>query len=168
MRRARISSAANREASSSCCQGVADGAAGEGLWARLGGLRKASFNCMTALLSRFRLGVSAAQSVDDLAQVKQIPESAQIAVAIVAIVRGRSVGRLWAPIGPLGWNERPAAVGQDHENEEDAAPPDAADRGQRLAFEGVALAGDRYRIRNTTVMGSLWPLPSGAFPMPSF
>jgi len=115
---------------------------------------------MTALLSPRRLDVSAAQSVDDLAQVKQIPESAQIAVAIVDIVRRCSPRRLWAPIGPLGWNERPAAVGQDHENEEDAAPPDAADRGQRLAFEGVALAGDRYRIRNTTVMGSLWPLPS--------
>ena len=112
--------------------------------------------------------MSAAQSVDDLAQVKQIHESAEIVVAIADIVRaafGRPARR---PIGPLRWNERPAAVGQDHENEEDAAPPDAADRGQRLAFEGMALAGDRYRIRNITAMGSLWPLPSGAFPMPSF
>ena len=112
--------------------------------------------------------MSAAQSVDDLAQVKQIAESAQIVVAIADIVRRRSVGLLGAPIGPLGRNERPAAIRQDHENEKDAAPPDAADRGQRLAFEGVALAGDRHRIRNITTMGSLWPLPSGAFPMPSF
>lgn len=104
--------------------------------------------------------MSAAQSVDDLAQVKQIPESAQIVVAIADIVRRRSVGPLGAPIGPLSWNERPAAVWQNHENQEDAAPPDAADRGQRLAFEGVALAGDRYRIRNITTMGSLWPLLS--------
>ena len=88
--------------------------------------------------------MSAAQSVDDLAQVKQIPESAQIVVAIAAIVRRRSVGLLRAPIGPLGRNERPAAVWQNHENQEDALPPDAADGGQRLAFEGVALAGDRY------------------------
>ena len=123
---------------------------------------------MTALLSGRRLDVSAAQSVDDLAQVKQIPEAAQIVVAIADIVRRCSVGPLGTPIGPLSWNERPAAVGQDYENEEDAAPPDAADRGQRLAFEGVALAGDRYRIRNITMMGSLWLLPSGAFPMPSF
>ena len=123
---------------------------------------------MTALLSQRRLDVSAAQSVDDPAQVKQIPEAAQIVVAIADIVRRHAVGLLGAPIGPLSWNERPAAIGQDHQNEKDAAPPDAADRGQRLAFEGVALAGDRYRIRNTTVMGSLWPLPSGAFPMPSF
>jgi len=115
---------------------------------------------MTALPWRRRLDVSAAQSVDDLAQVKQIAEPAQIVVAIAAIIRRRSVGLLRAPIGPLGWNERPAAVWQNHENQEDAAPPDAADRSQRLAFESVALAGDRHRIRNITTMGSLWPLPS--------
>ena len=74
MRRARISSAATREASSSCRQAVANGAAG-GFGARSGGSRKASFNCMTALLSRRQLDMSAAQSVDDLAQVKQIPRS---------------------------------------------------------------------------------------------
>src|SRR5271169_323788 len=126
MRRARISSAATREASSSCRHAV-DGAAGEGFGARLGGSRKARFNCMTALLSGRRLDVSAAQSVDDLAQVKQIPEAAQIVVAIADIFRRRSVGLLGAPIGPLAWNERPAAVWQNHENQEDAAPPDAAD-----------------------------------------
>jgi len=115
---------------------------------------------MTALPWRRRLDVSAAQSVDDLAQVRQIAEPAQIVVAIAAIIRRRSVGLLRAPIGPLGWNERPAAVWQNHENQEDAAPPDAADRSQRLAFESVALAGDRHRIRNITTMGSLWPLPS--------
>jgi len=92
--------------------------------------------------------------------VKQIPEAAQLVGAIADIFRRRSVGLLGAPIGPLSWNERPAAVRQDHENEKDAAPPDAADRGQRLAFESVTLAGDRYRIRNITAMGSLWPLPS--------
>src|SRR5271157_4864259 len=168
IRRARISSAATREASSSCRHAVANGAAGEGFGARWGGSWKASFNCMTALLSRRRLDVSAAQSVDDLAQVKQIPEAAQIVVAVADIDRRRAVGLLGAPIGPLGRNKRPGAIRQDRQNEKDAAPPDAADRGQRLAFEGVALAGDRHRIRNITTMGSLWPLPSGAFPMPSF
>jgi len=87
MRRARISSAATREASSSCRQAVANGAAGEGLGARRGGSRKASFNCMIALLSRRRLDMSAAKSVDDVAQVKQIPESAQIVVDVADIVR---------------------------------------------------------------------------------
>ncbi len=128
MRRARISSAAIREASSSCRHAVAEGAVGEGFGARSGGSGNASFNCMTALPWRRRLDVSAAESVDDLEQVKQIPESAQIVVAIADIFRRRSVGLLGAPIGPLSWNARPAAVRQDHENEKDAAPPDAADR----------------------------------------
>ena len=83
-------------------------------------------------------------------------------VDIADIVRRSAVGPLGAPISPLSWNERAAAVWQNHENEEDAAPPDAADRGQRLAFEGVAIADDRYGIRNITTMGSLWPLPSTA------
>ena len=100
--------------------------------------------------------------------MKQIPESTQIVVAIADILRRRSVGLLGAPIGPLSGNERPAAVRQDHENEKDAAPSDAADRRQRLAFENVTLAGDRYRVWKITAMGSLWPLPSGAFRMPSF
>ena len=160
MRRARISSAATREASSSCRHAVANGAAEEGFGGKMGWVEEGQFNCMTALLSLRQLDVSAVQSVDDLAQVKQIPKSAQIVVAIADMLRRRAVGLLGAPIGPLSWNERPAAVRQDHQNEKDAAPPDAADREQRLAFEGVALAGDRYRIRNITTMGSLWPLPS--------
>jgi hypothetical protein len=115
---------------------------------------------MTALLARHRLDVSVVESVNDLAQVEQIAESAEILASITGIVRRRSPGLLCAPIGPVGRNERSAAVGQDHKNEEDAAPPDATDHGERLAFEGVALADDRHRVRNITVMGSLWPLPS--------
>jgi len=113
---------------------------------------------MTALLAAHRLDVSAVESVDDLAQMEQIAESAESVGT--GIVHRRSPGLLCAPIGPVGRNERSAAVRQDHENEEDAAPPDAADRGERLAFEGVPLAGDCHRIRNITAMGSLWPLSS--------
>src|ERR1700736_6250434 len=62
---------------------------------------------MTALLSRLRLDASAAQSVDDLAQVKQIDESAQIVVAILGGVHERPPGLLWAPIGPsAGMSDR--------------------------------------------------------------
>jgi hypothetical protein len=160
MRRVRISRAAMREASSNWSHAVADGAAGEGLGGRSGWSRKARFNCMTALLARHRLDVSVVESVDDLAQVEQIAESAEIVATITGIVRRRSLGLLYAPVGPAGRNERSAAVRQDHKNEEDAAPPDATDHGERLAFEGVALADDGHRVRNITVMGSLWPLPS--------
>jgi len=50
----------------------------------------------------------------------------------------------------------------------DAAPPEIADYGQRLTFESMALAPDRHGRRNIMAMGSLRPLPSGAFPMPTF
>jgi len=113
---------------------------------------------MAALLARRRLNVSAVESVNDLAQVEQIAESAEIVGPITGV--WRLPGLFWAPIGPAGWNERPAAIRQDHQNEEDAAPPDAADHGERPAFEGVTLAGDDHRTRNITVMGSLWPFPS--------
>jgi hypothetical protein len=115
---------------------------------------------MTALLARHRLDVSVVESVDDLAQVEQIAESAEIVATITGIVRRRSLGLLYAPVGPAGRNERSAAVWQDYKNEEDAASSDTTDHGERLAFKGVALADDGHRVRNITVMGSLWPLPS--------
>jgi hypothetical protein len=91
--------------------------------------------------------------------VKQIAESAEIVATTTVIVCRRLPGPFCTPIGPASRNERPAAIRQDHENEEDAAPPDAADHDERPAFEGVALADDGHQVRNITVMGSLWPLP---------
>ena len=99
---------------------------------------------MTALLARRRLDVSAAESVDDFPHVKQITETAQIVVAGADVVCRRLLGLFRMPIGPVGRNERPAAVRQDHQNEEDATPLDATDHGQRLALEGMALTGDRH------------------------
>jgi hypothetical protein len=148
-----------REASSSWSQ-LGDGDAGDGLAGRSDWSRNAKFNYVAALLARRRLNVSAVESVDDLAQVEQIAESAEIVGTITGVVRRRLSGLFWAPIGPAGWNERPAAIRQDHQNEKDTASPDAADHGERLAFESVTLAGDDHRTRNITVMGSLWPLPS--------
>jgi hypothetical protein len=83
---------------------------------------------MAALLARHRLDVSAVESVNDLAQAEQIAEPAEIVVTI-SIVRRRSPGLLGVPIGPVGRNQRAATVWQDHENKEDAAPPNAVDHG---------------------------------------
>jgi hypothetical protein len=115
---------------------------------------------MAALLARHRLDVSAGESVDDLAQMEQIAESTERVGANAGILGWRSPGLLCVPISPAGRNERPAAVRQDHENEDHAASSDAVDHGERPALEGMARAGDDHRIRNLTVMGSLWPLPS--------
>ena len=106
IRRARISSAAMREDSSSWFHAVTD-ALQRGLVQGSGWSRKARFNCMTALLTRHRLDASAAESVDDLAQVKQIAKSAEIVAATTVIVRRRSPGLFCTPIGPLaGMSDR--------------------------------------------------------------
>jgi hypothetical protein len=60
---------------------------------------------MAALLVRRRLKVSAIESVDDLAQVEQIAESAEIVGTITGVLRRRLQAFFWAPIGPAGWNE---------------------------------------------------------------
>jgi len=114
---------------------------------------------MEALLARHRLGVSVVESVDDPAQVEQIVEPAESP----GIIRRRSPGLPNAPVGPVSRNQRPAAVRQDHKKKENAASPEAADHGKRLAFKGMALADDGHRTRNIPAVGSLWPLPSTAW-----
>jgi hypothetical protein len=101
------------------------------------------------------------ESVDDVAQVEQIGESAEVAYCGAVIRRWAAAGVIFTPVGPLCGNERAAAIGKAYEQEQHAAPPNAADDGQSPAFEGMALPDDRHRGRNMTVMGSLWPLPSG-------
>jgi hypothetical protein len=108
------------------------------------------------------------ESVDEMAQPEQIAETTERARARrFTPQRPRAAGMTLVPVCPLGWNERAAAVGQTDKQEKNAAAPDAADHRERAALEGVALAGDRHRIWDITVMGSLPPLPSGAFRTPT-
>jgi len=101
------------------------------------------------------------ESVDEKAQLEQIGETAEGAKGgVVAPHRLRAASMTLVPVGPLGRDERAAAVGQTDKQEENAAAPDAADHRERAALEGVALAGDRHRIGEITAMGSLPPLPS--------
>jgi hypothetical protein len=123
---------------------------------------------MTALLSRRRLNESAAQSVDDPAQVKQIAKSSQIAVVVIAGVHRRGPSFVQAPIGPFSRNERSTAVRYNDDKVEDAVQPNPADHRERLTFKDVTFAGDSCRIRHIMATGSLWLFPSGAFRMPSF
>jgi hypothetical protein len=115
---------------------------------------------MAALLARRRLGTPDAKSVDELAQVEQITEPAEIVDNVIGIDRRRASKRLNLPIGPARRNQRPTAIRQNYEEIVDAAPPNRVDHGQRLTFKGVTRARDRHRSRNIMAMGSLWPLPS--------
>jgi hypothetical protein len=101
------------------------------------------------------------ESVNEMAQPEQIGETAENAQGrVIALERLHLLGSTLVPAGPLGWDQRAAAVGQPGEQKQHTAPPDAADHLKRAALEGVALAGDRRRIGKITAMGSLPPLPS--------
>jgi hypothetical protein len=116
---------------------------------------------MAALHVWRRLGRSAQESVDDLAQGEQIAELAERGCVVdIVSARGCFIGVSIDPIGPCGRNERSAAVWQNDEHEQHAASLDAADHRQRLALERVALTDDRDLFRNIAVMGSLSCLPS--------
>lgn len=154
MRRARISIAARRVASSICSH--ASGALG----GTLGWSKKSRFNCIAALLARRRLSASDAKSVDEITQPEQIAEPAEIADGSIGIDRRRSSYRLRVPIGPACRDQRPAAVGQNRKKIVDAALPDGANHGQRATLESMTPARDRYGSQNILAMGSLWPLRS--------
>ena len=113
---------------------------------------------MAALHVWRRLGMSAQESVDDLAKLEQITELAERRCVDDIVIAERCVGI--APVGPRGGNERSATVRQDDEHEQHAASLDAADHRQRLALERMALADDGYLIRDIAEMGSLSCLPS--------
>jgi len=80
---------------------------------------------MAALHVWRRLGMSAQESVDDLAKLEQITELAERRCAVHIVLARRCVGI--APVGPRGGNERSAAVRQDDEREQNAASLNAAD-----------------------------------------
>jgi hypothetical protein len=104
--------------------------------------------------------VSAAESVDDLAQLEQVGEPTK-AGHRHAIIAGRgAAGTTFAPVGPHCRHQRAAAVGQADEQVQDSVSPHAADHRQAPAFQSMALSDDRHRIWSFLAMGSLSPLPS--------
>jgi hypothetical protein len=115
---------------------------------------------MAALHVWRRLGRSAQESVDDLAQGEQIAELAKRGCAVDIVIARRCVAT--APVGPCGRNERSAAVRQDHEHVQRAASLDGADHRQRVTLERVAPPDNSHLGRNISVMGSVAPLPSTA------
>jgi len=118
---------------------------------------------MAVLLARRRLGASAAESLDEREKPEQITEPSEIVGSVIGVDRRCACRRLRLPIGPTRRDQRPAAVRQNGEEIEDAAPSDGADHGQRLAFESVTLPRDRHRSGKIMAMGSLWLLRSIRF-----
>ena len=103
-----------------------------------------------------------------MAQLKQIAEGAQRTRAEVGFsTRAHPATITFVPVSPLGRDQRATAVGEAGQHEQNTAAADPADDGERAALKRMALAGDDYRIRKIPAMGSLSPLLSGAFRMPT-
>jgi hypothetical protein len=109
---------------------------------------------MAALLLRGRLGEPAQESVNNSTDLKQIGETAERARYLFGIVHRRFRREPSTPVGPVGRNQRAAAIWQDGEKQKITPPPDAADHRQCPALESMALANDGYCIRDfALVMG---------------
>ena len=101
------------------------------------------------------------ESVEEMTQPKQIAKAAKHARAGAVIsARGSAATLTLVPVGPLGWNEGATSVGEAGQHEENALAPDTANDRERAALKWVTLAGNRYRSREISAMGSLSPLPS--------
>src|ERR1700730_16861041 len=103
----------------------------------------------------------ALESVDDLAQLKQItkPTESRCVDDVVRARRCLGVVMIY-PIGPRRRNEGSTAVWQDDEDQQQASSLNAADHCQRLPLERMALSNDHHIIRMIVEMGSVSPLPS--------
>ena len=120
----------------------------------------ARVSCTVALLLRRSQG-PAVESVEEMTQSKQIAKAAKHARAGAVIsAHGSAATLALVPVGPLGWNEGATSVGQAGQHEENALAPDTANDRERAALKRVTLAGNRYRSREISAMGSLSPLPS--------
>ena len=103
-----------------------------------------------------------------MAQLKQIAKAAQSTRADVGFpTRAYAATMTFVPVSPLRGDQRATAVGEASQHEQNTAAAGTADDGQRTTLKGVALAGDRHRIGKIPAMGSLSPLPLGAFPIPN-
>ena len=104
---------------------------------------------------------SAAESFDEMAQLKQIAKAAQSTRADVSFpTRAHAATMIFVPVSPLGRDQRATAVGEAGQHEQNTAAADTADDGERAALKRMALARDNYRTGKIPAMGSLSPLLS--------
>src|SRR5262252_863114 len=115
---------------------------------------------MALLLWRCRPDRSAAESVDEMAQLKQIAKAAKSTRADVGFrARAHPATMTFVPVSPPGRDQRATAVREAGQREQNAAAADTADDGERTTLKRMALAGDNYRSGEIPAMGSLSPLP---------
>ncbi len=113
-------------------------------WWNIGLIEELQVHCM-AVAPR-RLSTPDAESVDQLAQVEQIPSLPRSCTGSSASIGGVSPsGAPFQSVQPAG-NQRLTAIQQDCKEMVDAAPPNGVDHRQRPIFECVTLVPDRHRF----------------------
>jgi hypothetical protein len=101
-----------------------------------------------------QIGNTAQKSIDEAAKVQQI------------VQRTDEVRSLWCgvggvvEVGPIGGDQRFAAVGQDEHELQAGRHARLAQDLQRLSLEWVMRARDSDAFRKVLMMGSVWWLPS--------
>jgi len=106
--------------------------------------RNANSNCIVALLFGGRLDEPAQKSVSDGARLEQIDDGAKGLGGVCVIAYGRhQLGVLAAvPVRPRSRNKRAAAVGQNHEQFENAPPGQAPDDRKSASFKRMPFTCD--------------------------
>jgi hypothetical protein len=119
--------------------------------------RSANYNCIITLLFGGRLDEPAQKSVRDGARLKQIADRAKMLGGVYVITcEQHQLGVLAAaPVRPRSRNKRAAAVGQNHEQLENAPPGQAPDDRKSASFKRMPFPRDDGRNLNVLVMGSL-------------
>src|SRR5262249_55542061 len=101
-------------------------------------------------------GRSAGESVDEVAQLKQIAKAAKRTRAGIGFPAcGHTATINLRPGSPPNRYPRATAIREAGQREENAAAADTANDGERAALKRMARAGDHYRIGEIPAMGSL-------------
>jgi hypothetical protein len=85
------------------------------------------------------------ESVDELAQLKQIAKAAEGTRAdIDFLARAHTATMTLVPVSPLSRYQRATAIREAGQHEQNTAAADPADDGERAALKRMALARDNY------------------------
>src|SRR6185437_9681525 len=88
---------------------------------------------------------SAAESVDEMAQLKQIAKAAKSTRTDVGFPAPAHAATMnLVPVSPLGRDQPATAVGEAGQHEQNTAAADPADDGERAALKRMALASNNY------------------------
>jgi hypothetical protein len=100
-----------------------------------------------------QVGGAAPQGIGEAAKPQEVLQGADKLRLLLC------AGRI-LKVGPLGWDQRLAAVRQNENKLQALGHACLSENLQRLSFEWVMETGDGYSFRKVLMMGSVWWFPS--------